>query len=51
MAVALVIGLAHSRYLLGIEPLAHEPADVVAAALGPAVQHVLTGRLHEPRRG
>ncbi len=43
LAFAQIIGLAHSRYLLGIEPLAGEPADEVAAALGPAVQHVLTG--------
>ncbi|MBD5785453.1 TetR family transcriptional regulator [Cellulosimicrobium terreum] len=36
-------GLVMVRYLLGLEPLASAPHDVVVAAVAPQVQHYLTG--------
>ena len=46
-----LIGLAMERYILRIEPLASAPAEVVAAALAPALQRYLTGDLHLPSTG
>jgi len=40
-----VIGLVVARYVLRLEPLASEPAQVVAARVGPTIQRYLTGDL------
>lgn len=45
LAASQVIGLITARYLLRIPPLADLPAAVVVAAIGPTIQHYLTGDL------
>ena len=40
-----VVGLTFARYIVGIEPLASLPREQVAAAIGPILQHYLTGPL------
>jgi AcrR family transcriptional regulator len=40
-----VSGLGMVRYILKIEPIASAPAEVVVAAVGPAVQRYITGDL------
>lgn len=40
-----VLGLIVTRYLLRLEPLASEPAALVAARVGPTLQRYLTGDL------
>jgi len=40
-----IIGLAMTRYVLRLEPIASADADTVAAALGPTLQRYLTGEL------
>jgi hypothetical protein len=38
-----LLGLGLARYVLRLEPLASAPPEAVAAELGWAVQHILTG--------
>lgn len=40
-----VVGLVMARYVVGLEPLASMPAENVAAAVAPNLQHYLTGPL------
>jgi AcrR family transcriptional regulator len=40
-----IAGLAVTRYILKVEPLASAPAEVLVAAIGPTVQRYLTGEL------
>ncbi len=40
-----ISGLAVTRYVLKVEPLASAPAEVLVAAIGPTVQRYLTGDL------
>jgi AcrR family transcriptional regulator len=40
-----VIGLIIARYVLRVEPLASDPAELVAARVGPTIQRYLTGDL------
>jgi AcrR family transcriptional regulator len=40
-----LLGLAMSRYVLRLEPLASAPVDVVAAGIGPTLQRYLDGDL------
>lgn len=40
-----MVGLAVSRYVLHLEPLASQPVDVLAPALGPTLDRYLTGPL------
>jgi AcrR family transcriptional regulator len=47
LVLSQVAGLAVARWLVGVEPLASAPPDVVAAALGPTIQRYLTGPLKE----
>jgi AcrR family transcriptional regulator len=42
-----IAGLAVTRYLVGVEPLASAAPDAVAAAVGPTLQRYLTGPLEE----
>jgi AcrR family transcriptional regulator len=41
-------GLAMTRYILKIEPLASAPPETVVAAVGPTIQRYLTGPLPRP---
>ncbi|QSB16372.1 TetR family transcriptional regulator [Natronosporangium hydrolyticum] len=41
-------GLAVTRYVLQLEPIATAPAETVVAAIGPTVQRYLTGELPSP---
>lgn len=45
LIAAQLSGLVIARYVLELEPLAQVPNEVVAAAVGPAVQRYLTGDL------
>ena len=45
LVISQLLGLGVARYLLRLEPLASAPADAVVAAVGPALQRYLTGRL------
>lgn len=45
LVVSQVAGLIVTRYVVGLEPLASMPADVVVATFAPVVQHYLTGDL------
>ncbi len=40
-----IVGLAMARYVVGAEPLASAPDEVVARAVGPTIQRYLTGEL------
>ena len=42
---AQLVGLAVTRYILAIEPIATRPAEQVAADLAPTLQHYLNGPL------
>jgi AcrR family transcriptional regulator len=42
-----LLGLAMSRYVLGIEPLAHASEDQVVALVAPTLQRYLTGDISE----
>jgi hypothetical protein len=39
------VGLAVTRYVLRVEPLASADAEAVAAAIGPTLQRYFTGSL------
>ena len=43
-----MVGLLIHRYVLQVEPLASAAPELVAAAVGPALQHYLTGDLDVP---
>jgi len=43
-----VVGLTFARYIVGIEPIASLPREQVAAAIGPTLQHYLTGDIGAP---
>jgi hypothetical protein len=43
LVAAQVMGLAVARYIVGLEPIASAPREVVIAAVGPTVQRYLTG--------
>jgi AcrR family transcriptional regulator len=45
LVISQLIGLGVARYILRLKPLADAPADVVVAAVGPALQRYLTGKL------
>ena len=45
LAASQLVGLITARYLLRIPPLAEATAAVVVAAIGPTIQHYLTGDL------
>jgi AcrR family transcriptional regulator len=45
LAGSQIVGLAMARYVIGIEPLASAPVDVVARAIGPTIQRYLVGDL------
>ena len=51
MMAAQVVGLAVARHIIGIEPLASAPHDVLARALAPVVRHYLTGDWPDPLPG
>ncbi len=40
-----LVGLAMARYVIGVEPLASARTETVVAAVGPTVQHYLTGAI------
>lgn len=40
-----LVGLAFARHVVGVEPLASTPAEVLAAAVGPTLQRYLTGAI------
>jgi AcrR family transcriptional regulator len=40
-----LVGLFTSRYVIGIEPLASAPIETVVQAVGPTIQHYLTGEI------
>jgi AcrR family transcriptional regulator len=46
-----LIGLAMARYIVGLEPLASADAEDVIAAMGPAIERYLAGRLTERLTG
>jgi AcrR family transcriptional regulator len=48
LVIAQLLGLGIARYVVRLEPLAGAPADVVVAAVGPALQRYLTGKLPPP---
>lgn len=45
MAASQMVGLAVTRYVVELEPVASAPADVLAPALGPTLDRYLTGPL------
>ncbi|HZR51842.1 MAG TPA: TetR family transcriptional regulator [Streptosporangiaceae bacterium] len=45
LAASQVVGLAFTRYLLRLEPIASASADDLVAAIGPVIQRYLTGEL------
>jgi AcrR family transcriptional regulator len=45
LVISQIAGLIVTRYLVGLEPIASLPADVVVATYAPVVQHFLTGDL------
>ena len=45
MAASQMVGLAVTRYVVKLEPVASAPADVLAPALGPTLDRYLTGTL------
>ena len=45
LAASQVVGLAFTRYLLRLEPIASASADDLVAAIGPVIQRYLTGDL------
>ncbi len=51
MMAAQVVGLAVARHIIGIEPLASAPHDVLARGLAPVVRHYLTGDWPDPLPG
>jgi AcrR family transcriptional regulator len=42
---AQLVGLAMARYIVGVEPLASMPDEIVASAVGPTIQRYLVGDL------
>ncbi len=46
-----LVGLAMARYIVGAEPLASAPVEVVARAVGPTIQRYLVGDLGDEERG
>ena len=44
-------GVAFTRYVLRLEPIASAPPEQLVAAVGPTVQRYLTGEVALPRRG
>jgi len=40
-----IVGLAFARHVVGVGPLVETPSDQLADAIGPALQHYLTGDL------
>jgi AcrR family transcriptional regulator len=46
-----MVGLVMTRYVLRLEPLASASVDEVAAAVGPTIQHYLTGDVVLPTTG
>ncbi|MGB2566957.1 TetR family transcriptional regulator [Micromonospora citrea] len=50
LAVSQLSGLAFTRYLVGLEPLATAPADTVICTVGATLQRYLTGELPVPNR-
>jgi AcrR family transcriptional regulator len=45
LVASALVGVAMTRYVVGLEPLASAPADVVVAAMAPTIQRFLTGDL------
>jgi AcrR family transcriptional regulator len=45
LAASQIVGLAMTRYLLKVEPLASAPRETLVAAVGPTIQRYLTGPL------
>lgn len=43
---AQVVGLLMARHVVGVEPLASIDLETIVSAVGPALQHYLTGPLH-----
>jgi Tetracyclin repressor-like, C-terminal domain len=50
LAASQIVGLAMSRYVLRMEPLASADPETVVAYLGPTLQRYLTGDLPAPRQ-
>jgi AcrR family transcriptional regulator len=51
LAYSALVGMVVARYVIGVEPLASSPVDMVVQAMGPAIQRYLVGetdRPHEP---
>ena len=46
-----LVGLAMARYVIGAEPLASAPDEVIARAVGPTIQRYLVGELADEERG
>jgi AcrR family transcriptional regulator len=47
LAASQMVGLAMTRYLLKVEPLASTPRETLVAAIGPTIQRYLTGPLDD----
>jgi AcrR family transcriptional regulator len=48
LAASQLIGLVMARYVLKVEPLASASPESIVAAIGPTVQHYLTGEVALP---
>jgi AcrR family transcriptional regulator len=48
LAGSQLVGLAVVRYIVGVEPLASAPVEIVVAALAPTLQRYLTGPIEGP---
>jgi len=47
LVASTLVGLAMTRYVVRLEPLASAPDDVVVAAMAPVIERLLTGDLAE----
>jgi hypothetical protein len=45
LVASALVGVAMTRYVVRLEPLASAPADVVVAAMAPTIQRFLAGDL------
>ncbi|MGW0083053.1 TetR/AcrR family transcriptional regulator [Streptomyces sp. NPDC003393] len=48
LAGSQIVGLMTARHIVGVEPLASSSSQTLAAAVGPVLQHYLTGPLSGP---
>jgi hypothetical protein len=48
LAYSALVGMVVARYVIGVEPLASAPVDMVVQTMGPAIQRYLVGEIAQP---